>query len=639
MKTMLRGATAVSPQFRSIKNTPTPLTSLAQVELTPEGKVHPSPADWGDQLLYFLLPDRFSDGREVSRPLCDRHNPEVSRPRSVADWMKSGCCYQGGKLRGIESKLDYLQSLGVTTLWIAPVFKQRADMQTYHGYGIQNFLEIEPRLGTKEDLRSLIDAAHARGIYVLLDVIYNHSGNNWFYDNNGSPSDTMPYLADSSYPLKGWRSKSGESIERCNDLEDGVWPIEFQNPDWYSRAGTIEHWDDPGKEFSAEAEFRRGDFGNLKDLALEKGEVLDALIKVYQYWIAFSDCDGFRIDTVKHVPPEISAIFCHNIRSFARQLGKRNFLLLGEVTGDSRMVRTYVDPNGPNLDAVLDIESAPRRLGDMVKGLTPPAEFFDHFGGRDDMGQVRKIGRHHVSVLDDHDMVWRDGKHRFAWNNQTGNADLQNAHAVGVQLTTPGIPCIYYGTEQCFTGSESMHDESIEPKYEGRVPLADRYVRESMFGGTFGAFATSGCHFFDPIHPTYLRIAAIARLRNRYDAVGKALRRGELYVRETRTPDSPDEPFHGPLPGGIVAWSRIHEDKAIVIALNTHGLEPRRAEITIDASLHGEGSTIAVLYRGDWDDQQLQEGDPGQALPVKRYPDGRVTVTIDLPAAGMAILS
>jgi glycosidase len=636
---MQRGATAVATQFRSIKNTPTPLTSLTQVELTPAGDVHPSPADWADQVLYFLLPDRFSDGQEDTRSLFDRANPDCSRPRSLGDWMKSGCCYQGGKIKGIESKLDYLQSLGVTTLWIAPVFKQRADMQTYHGYGIQNFLEIEPRLGTRQDLRSLIDAAHARGIYVLLDIIYNHTGNNWFYDNNGQPSDTMPYLADSTYPFKGWRSQSGECIERCQDMEDGVWPIEFQNPDWYSRAGTIQHWDDPGKELSADAEFRRGDFGNLKDLALEKGEVLDALIKVYQHWIAFSDCDGFRIDTVKHVPPEISAIFCHNIRSFARQIGKKNFLLLGEVTGDSHMVRTYVDPTGPNLDAVLDIESAPRRLGDMVKGLTPPAEFFDHFGGRDEMGSVRKIGRHHVSVLDDHDMVWRDGKHRFAWNNQTGNADLQNAHAVGVQLTTPGIPCIYYGTQQCFTGSESMHDESVEPKYEGRVPLADRYVRESMFGGSFGAFATSGCHFFDANHPTYLRIAAIARLRKNDDAVGEALRRGELYVRETKDPDAPEETFHGPQPGSIVAWSRIHQGKAVIIALNTHGLEPRRAEITIDANLHGEGSTIALLYSGDWDDNQLRQLKSDRTLPVKRYPSGRVTFTIELPAAGMAILS
>jgi glycosidase len=554
--------------------------------------------------------------------------------------MKSGCCYEGGKLRGIESKLDYLKGLGVTTLWIGPVWKQRADLTTYHGYGVQNFLDVEPRLGTRAELRSLVDAAHARGMYVLLDIIYNHSGNNFFYDNDGEARDTMPYRAEPPYPFKGWRSKEGKCVERCEDPDDGVWPVEFQNPEWYTRAGTIRNWDDPGKELASDAEFRRGDFGDLKDLDLEKGEVLDAVIKVYQHWIAFSDCDGFRIDTVKHVPKEVSAIFCHNIRSFARQLGKTNFLLLGEVTGSPWVVRNYVDPKGPNLDAVLDIESAPRRLGDMVKGLTPPAEFFDHFGGRDEMGEVRNLGRHHVSVVDDHDMVWRDGKHRFAWNNPTGNADLQNAHATGVQLTTPGIPCVYYGTEQCFTGSESVHDEALEPRWEGRIPYADRYVRETMFGGNFGAFATSGCHFFDPSHPTYLRIAAIARLRNGDDGVGRALRGGRLFVRETRAANDEAAAWGGPQPGQLVAWSRIHEASDVTVILNTHGSEARAAEVTVDSALHPDGSSVRVLYRGHWSPEQLRGGGgDGELIAVKRYPDGRATITLELPAAGMAIVA
>jgi len=268
------------------KNSSARLTSLAQVDLTPAGAVHPSPADWSDQILYFLLPDRFSDAREADRPMFDANNADAFRPKSVSQWMKSGCCYQGGKIRGIEQKLDYLKGLGVTTLWIGPVWKQRADLETYHGYGVQDFLDVEPRLGTRQDLRSLIDTAHARGMYVLLDVIYNHTGNNWFYDNNGAATDTLPYRAEGQHPFKGWRSKAGECVERITDPDDGVWPVELQNPDWYTRAGSIQNWDHPGKELAADAEFRRGDFGNLKDLELEKGEVLDGLIKAYQYWIA-----------------------------------------------------------------------------------------------------------------------------------------------------------------------------------------------------------------------------------------------------------------------------------------------------------------------------------------------------------------
>src|SRR6185437_7690193 len=293
-----------------------------------------------------------------------------------------------------------------------------------------------PRFGTRQDLRDLVDAAHDRGMYVLLDVIYNHSGNNFFYANDkGEPVESMPYRQEGAHPFHGWRSKDGKSIPKCIDLEDGVWPIEFQNPDWFTRAGSIEHWDVPGKELANDAECRRGDFFSLKDLNVANDQTLDALVRCYQYWIALSDCDGFRVDTVKHVPPEVSAIFCHEMRTFARRLGKDNFILVGEVTGGTDIVRHYVDPAGPNLDCVLDIESAPRRLANFAKGLAPPQEFFSHFGGRDAMGDMRLIGNHHVSILDDHDMVFRQHKHRFNWNNRSADPFAQTAHAVAVQLT------------------------------------------------------------------------------------------------------------------------------------------------------------------------------------------------------------
>ena len=404
--------------------------TLELANLKPRGNVQPSPTDWDAQIFYFLLPDRFSDGRENERPLFNRDQPEACRAQDRKAWMQAGRSWQGGTIKGVLSKLPYLKSLGVTALWIGPVWKQRTDLASYHGYGIQNFLEVDPHFGTRQDLRDLVDAAHAQNIYVVLDIIFNHSGNNWFYDNDGQPWETMPYRAEGEYAMHGWRSREGKSIPKIEGPEDGVWPTDFQDPDWYTRAGEIRNWDDPQRMDSPDAEFRRGDFGSLKDLKLEKSEVLDACVRVYQYWIALTDCDGFRIDTVKHMPREVSAIFCHDIRTFARRMGKENFLLLGEVTGSADLVRKYVDPVGPNLDAVLDIESAPSRLEMMVKGLTPPQEFFSHFGGRDAMGIVRAMGKHHVTIIDDHDMVWKQTKHRFAWQNQAADPLMQTAHAV-----------------------------------------------------------------------------------------------------------------------------------------------------------------------------------------------------------------
>ena len=78
-----------------------------------------------------------------------------------------------------------------TTLWIGPCFRQRADLKTYHGYGIQDFLEVDPRFGTRKELRDLVDAAHAQGVYVILDIIYNHTGNNWFYDEGFVPGSNV----------------------------------------------------------------------------------------------------------------------------------------------------------------------------------------------------------------------------------------------------------------------------------------------------------------------------------------------------------------------------------------------------------------------------------------------------------------
>ena len=147
----------------------------------------PSPIDWRDQVLYFLLPDRFSDGKEASRPLLTRD--AIQQLRNTAsragwnwhNWAESGKRWQGGTINGIRGQLDYLQNLGITTIWVGPIFKQRVRVDSYHGYGIQDFLDVDPRFGSRRDLIDLVSAAHAKGIRIILDIIMNHSGDNWGY--------------------------------------------------------------------------------------------------------------------------------------------------------------------------------------------------------------------------------------------------------------------------------------------------------------------------------------------------------------------------------------------------------------------------------------------------------------------------
>lgn len=608
-------------------------TTLADADLTPRGAIHPSPADWRDQTLYFLLPDRFSDGNEAERPLFDPADPAEHRAPDHAAWMAAGKTWQGGTLRGVTDKLDYLRDLGITTLWIGPIWRQRPELNTYHGYGIQNFLDVDPRFGTRQDLRDLVDAAHARDMYVLLDIIYNHSGNNWFYrdEAGGQPRDTMPYRYWPPYPFHSWRAENGRPTPHISNLDDGVWPREFQNPDWYTRAGQIGRWDhDPWEDPIHHAnEYRRGDFFELKDFNLARADVLSALIRVYQYWIALSDCDGFRIDTVKHIAWEASRHFSGAIREYAEAIGKENFLLLGEVTGGASMARNYLEIFGQNIDAVLDIGDPPMRLANMVNGRQPAAAFFYQFGGHDYLGGHRETGRYHVSILDDHDMVGRP-KFRFAAQADLAHRAERTAHAVGVQLTTLGMPCLYYGTEQALDGNETYHDFTVEPQFH----YEDRYVREAMFGANFGPSATAGCHFFNPAHPTYRRIAAIARVRNRDDLVGLACRRGRQYLREIATDG---EGFHQSHAGEIAAWSRIMHTQEVLVALNT-GTRTQTAVITIDATLHADRSTLTTLYRGDWSAAELAAPPTDQTENVTVI-NGRATVRLTLPPAGMAILA
>jgi hypothetical protein len=284
------------------------------------------------------------------------------------------------------------------------------------------------------------------------------------------------------------------------------------------------------------------------------------------------------------------------------------------------------------LNAVLDINNSPNVLAGAARGTGNPMDFFHRYRTDSDLARYIQTGRMHVSILDDHDMSSRSHKERFAAHNTTPHRHWQSAHAVGIQLTTPGIPCIYYGTEQAFDGNEGSHDYSIESQRFGE----DRYIREDMFGGPFGAFETTGCHFFNPDHPTYLRIAAIARLRNANDVIGRTLRMGVCYPREIAFFGYP---FQLPEAGELFGWSMVLAYHEVVMVLNTNGVESRGADVTVDESLHPPGSTLRVLYRADWTDEQLKQPPIDETVQVEESTiDGRAYVRLSLPPAGMVIL-
>ena len=162
----------------------------------------PSPEDWRDTLIYFLLVDRFN-------------NP-LSPPHQLP-WDSEYSNFQGGTFNGVREQLDYLKALGVGAIWLSPVLKNCQYSPTYHGYGIQDFLNIDPRFASdpaqaekdpqlvENELRQLVDEAHARGMYIIFDIVLHHAGDVFAYQNGGSmvPWNNQPYSIYLRMPALG----------------------------------------------------------------------------------------------------------------------------------------------------------------------------------------------------------------------------------------------------------------------------------------------------------------------------------------------------------------------------------------------------------------------------------------------------
>jgi len=578
--------------------------SVRDVLLPRRKRFYPSPSDWRDEILYFLLPDRFSDGQESGRQLLDRTNLTGARPTwfRFDQWAQGGSDrWQGGNIKGIQSKLDYLRGLGITTLWIGPVFKQRDHLDTYHGYAIQDFLEVDPHFGSRQDLVDLVDAAHAQELRVILDIIFNHSGHNWDYKVGQDP----PYKPWPGFYDKGpWLDSQGALVPAITGNNDGVWPTELQADDYYTRAGkgslAAGDINDP------EAEHKRTDFdGSFRDFNYDNPDALNDVARCYKYWIALTDCDGFRIDTLKHVSEEQGRNFCGTIKEFAENLGKADFFLVGEVAGSDDDAQRYRDVLGRNLNATLDIGGSRRLLHAVAKGLQPPGDYFGMLSAWDPVfGSHRNLGEMHVSVLDDHDHVSGD-KVRFS---SDAASDHQVVAGVAIQLFALGIPCIYYGTEQAFAGPEKNLREQFLPDYNVGNPPPDKYLRETMFGPDhprlsglpglqpgaaamddsmpgFGAFGTVGRHCFDTNASAYTRIAALTAVRAQYPV----LRYGRQYERQISNFNAP---FAYPAGGELITWSRILDDEEALCVVNGHGTAPRGGRVIIDVSLNANSGAF-----------------------------------------------
>jgi glycosidase len=427
---------------------------VADLEFTGHA-ASPSPSAWADEVLYFLLVDRFSDGREDGGTPPLGPGDAGSAVRTEADaaaWRAAGIGWVGGTLAGVRSKLGYLARLGVTALWISPVLKQAATppgaATNYHGYATQDFLAVEPRFGDAQALRDLVTAAHDAGLRVVLDVVLNHSGDVFAYD----PGVFDARWDGHEYPVAGWRSGDG-LVPFTPEAAAAAWPdgavhpAELHPPDSWTRRGRIVDWD-------RYPEYVQGDFEGMKDVAQGTGGLDDyrpspamvALTRAYCWWLAYADLDGFRVDTVKHMDQGATRYFASVVHEFAQSLGKDRFLLIGEIPGPRDDVIATMELTG--LDAALGLVDVQSRLVGAATGAEDPAGYFALFRnsaliGKDSHTWLRDTV---VTGFDDHDLV-RQGSTKA----RLGATPEGRALALGViamTVLTLGIPCLYYGSEQ-----------------------------------------------------------------------------------------------------------------------------------------------------------------------------------------------
>lgn len=535
-------------------------TSIQEINLSPPaGKTYFNlDREWREEFIYFLMVDRFHDDFVRAPILQPDRSPGIATPDD----------FYGGKIEGITNNLDYIAGLGCTAIWLSPVFENNSG--AYHGYNINNYLDIDPHFGIKQDLIDLVDAAHnfrkngqPYPMRVILDVVINHSGDNWAYPG-GFPFN---YSNGIRFDFGFWRR------------DDRPIPKELRNPDYYHRCGEMADFDNPPQN-------QLGDITSLKDYANDDtqtgSDVVNALIKAHCYWIREADVDGFRVDAVKHMGALACSRFCSNIREYAYSLGKRGFFLFGEVAAPSDdLYNSYIGQNtsaqdGNNtvffgLDSVLDFRLAEGVFGDaqdqplrnVIKGFAGPETLFNRLEAQRQRALNRgELGRYLVTFVDNHDSFWQPTG-RIA----TGAPDEQVIAAIGYLLCSLGTACIYYGTEQGFSGAGG-----------------DNQMREAMFDKN-----TPGRNLMNSDCRIYQEIAKIAGVV----ASAQTLRFGRMYFRQIS-----GDGVHFGFPFGndyTLAFSRVLYGQEALVAYNVSN-SARSDSVVVDGTLHADGDILRFLY-------------------------------------------
>ncbi|WP_159978298.1 MULTISPECIES: alpha-amylase family glycosyl hydrolase [unclassified Novosphingobium] len=565
------------------------------------------------EVIYFVLPDRFENGD----PSNDKGGLKGGKLTTGFD-PADKAFYHGGDLKGLTQKLDYIEGLGASAIWVGPIFKNKPvqgakgeESAGYHGYWITDFTQVDPHLGTVADFKALVDAAHARGMKVYMDIIANHTADVIQYKEGAAES--FPYRSKANYPFSTRGGVKGPAINPgfAGDADPAAanWakltdpsfaytplvpkaerrvkvPAWLNDPIYYHNRGNTD-WKGESAQY--------GDFVGLDDLATEDPRVVAGMIAIYGDWIDRFGIDGFRIDTAKHVNAEFWRAFVPAMIARAKAKGIPNFHIFGEVTTgdvyDPALLASWTRNSG--LPAVLDFgfmqaaitaagKGSAADLGRMVEddalyeGGKAAAMQLPTFLGNHDAGRIAMFIKQARPGISADELLARD----------------KLAHAL--LLTLRGVPTIYSGDEQGFVG-EGNDQLARQDMFPSKTLI---YNAEKLVGTD----ATTAQANFDTAHPLYTFIAALSKLRRSTPA----LTSGRTVLRIAS-----DEP-------GLFAVSRFDpkDGREVLLAYNT-STTAITAQVQVDPASH----RFAGLAGSD-------------CAPESSAP-GSVTVT--LPPLGFAV--
>lgn len=386
-------------------------------------------------VLYMLMPDRFAQGKD--------HKARVKGMNPYVEDRSKPSLRHGGDLQGIRDHLDYFTQLGVTALWLTPVLENNSPdgkdgSSTYHGYATTNYYRVDPRFGTNEDYRQLIADAHAKGLKVVMDMIFNHCG----FEH--------PWVSD--MPSKDWLNVpewlSGKEEDKAKYLQTSykLTPVLDPYASEVDKRETVDGWFVP----------------SMPDLNQRNPHVIKYLIQNSVWWIETVGIDGIRMDTYPYADREAMALW---MKTLEREYP--NFNTVGE---------TWVTE--PAYTAAWQKDSKLSSINSYLKTVMDFA-FYDrvNMAAREETDDWwQGMNRVYNTLCYDYLYANPSSVLAFIENHDTdrflrnGTDTLALKQALALLLTINRTPQLYYGTEILMNGTKEVTDGNVRKDFPGGFP-------------------------------------------------------------------------------------------------------------------------------------------------------------------------